>query len=632
MNIFYRRTLIIVICVIILLFVFFIFLRSGLNNFVADYIDNKVQSIEQQYNISIPYEGIEMKGMSGVEIKNIAVIPSGSDTLVSAGSFFVKLNLEKLFFSKAEISGMEINDLNLNFITKGSHSNFDFIFGKDASSSSEKEKNYSIMTEQILNFLFKMLPRDASLHNLRISYQDDKEDLAIDILHFIIEDHRFATEIISTENGIKNEWICKGFFLEEEQKIDIRLYAKENNVITLPFIKHRWGSTIQVDTLAFELKAIKNSPDLYTLKGKAGVKGLTVYDDRIATEKVILNRGFINYNINIGKNFIELNNNTTVYFNKLKLNPYIKAEKNKDWHIIASLDKKDFPANDFFESIPKGFFRHIEGLEADGTLTYHFFLDVDMTNVERLKFESTLNSRNFRILKYGNTDLRLMNEPFKLTIYEKERPVRTFILGSENPDFRTYGQISRYLPYAIMHGEDAGFFSHKGFLQDAFRRSLVQNIQENRFARGGSTLSMQVVKNVFLSRNKTIARKLEEIMIVWLIETNKLTSKRRMFEVYMNVIEWGPNVYGITEAARFYFNKEPSTLSLTECVFLAYILPAPKRVKSHFNGLQIKPAFYLFYYDAVKRLYQRNWISYEERARSNPNLMITGPAMEYLLR
>src|SRR5690606_39233722 len=95
----------------------------------------------------------------------------------------------------------------------------------------------------------------------------------------------------------------------------------------------------------------------------------------------------------------------------------------------------------------------------------------------------------------------------------------------------------------------------------------------------GSTISMQLVKNVFLDREKTLARKVEEMLIVWLIEHNRLISKERMFEVYLNVIEWGRNVYGIAEASRHYFLKSPSDLTLGESIFLASIVPSPK------NGL-----------------------------------------------
>jgi membrane peptidoglycan carboxypeptidase len=160
----------------------------------------------------------------------------------------------------------------------------------------------------------------------------------------------------------------------------------------------------------------------------------------------------------------------------------------------------------------------------------------------------------------------------------------------------------------------------------------VENIETGSFRRGASTLSMQVVKNVFLNQDKTMARKLEEIMIVWLIENNRLTSKSRMFEVYMNIIEWGPDVYGVTEAARFYFSKDPSALTLSECIFLAYIIPNPKHIKDYFSGLRLRYTYYEFFSNAVRRLSQRNIISLEDAAGANPNVNFRGPAVAYLTR
>ena len=87
---------------------------------------------------------------------------------------------------------------------------------------------------------------------------------------------------------------------------------------------------------------------------------------------------------------------------------------------------------------------------------------------------------------------------------------------------------------------------------------------------------MQLVKNVFLSRNKTIARKLEEMLIVWLIESNHLTSKERMFEVYLNIAEWGPMIYGAAEASRYYFAKEPSQLKPCRVHFYGQYYPQAK--------------------------------------------------------
>ena len=276
-------------------------------------------------------------------------------------------------------------------------------------------------------------------------------------------------------------------------------------------------------------------------------------------------------------------------------------------------------------------FNNLEGLKANGTLSYHFLLDVDFSSLDSLQLESSLTARNFQITQYGNTDLRKMNEPFEYTVYENDEPVRTFEVGEGNPSFRPFLMVSRYLPLAIMQSEDAGFFYHNGFIPSAIRESLILDLKERRFARGGSTLSMQLVKNVFLSRNKTIARKLEEILIVWLIESNHLTSKERMFEVYLNIVEWGPFVYGAAEASHFYFAKEPSALSLGECIFLASIIPKPKHVRYCFDGLQLKPYYTEFYQVILSRLVDRGLITPEEAEGVRPeDLKITGPAKYYL--
>jgi hypothetical protein len=95
---------------------------------------------------------------------------------------------------------------------------------------------------------------------------------------------------------------------------------------------------------------------------------------------------------------------------------------------------------------------------------------------------------------------------------------------------------------------------------------------------------MQLVKNVYLSRQKTMARKVEEMLIVWIIENSNLSSKQRMFEIYLNLIEWGRNVYGIGEASRYYFGKHPSQLDIGEGIFLASIVPKPKSGLYRFEG------------------------------------------------
>lgn len=140
---------------------------------------------------------------------------------------------------------------------------------------------------------------------------------------------------------------------------------------------------------------------------------------------------------------------------------------------------------------------------------------------------------------------------------------------------------------------------------------------------------MQLVKNVFLTRNKNIARKLEEALIVWLIEGQHLTSKERMYEVYLNIAEWGPLIYGIHEAADFYFDKRPSQLSLEECIFLASIIPKPKHYKSSFTpDGRLRDSQEGYFRLIAERLTKKGLISEEQAAKVDiANVTLRGAAL-----
>jgi membrane peptidoglycan carboxypeptidase len=250
-----------------------------------------------------------------------------------------------------------------------------------------------------------------------------------------------------------------------------------------------------------------------------------------------------------------------------------------------------------------------------------------MKAVDSLKFVSKLTRKDFRIVKYGRTNLSKMSGPFEYTAYEKGQAVKTFEVGPGNPDFRSYDQISPYLINAVLLCEDNGFPWHNGFLLEAFRGAIIENIKKGRFARGGSTITMQLVKNVFLNRNKTVVRKLEEMMIVWLIESNHLTSKNRMFEVYLNIIEWGPLVYGANSASHFYFKKDVSQLTIPEAIFMASIIPRPKYYQYCFDSGQVLKPYFIEHMNLIAgKMLKKEVISQDEFDRFIPVIKITGPA------
>jgi len=123
--------------------------------------------------------------------------------------------------------------------------------------------------------------------------------------------------------------------------------------------------------------------------------------------------------------------------------------------------------------------------------------------------------------------------------------------------------------------EDAAFFRHAGFAPWAIRDALVRDLRAGRFLVGASTISMQLAKNLFLRREKTLARKAQEVILTWWLEVAR--TKQEILELYLNLIEYGPSIYGIRAAANHYFGGEPAELSAAEAAFLATSLPDPKR-------------------------------------------------------
>jgi hypothetical protein len=149
------------------------------------------------------------------------------------------------------------------------------------------------------------------------------------------------------------------------------------------------------------------------------------------------------------------------------------------------------------------------------------------------------------------------------------------IVGPDNPDFTPYDQISPYLVGSIMTTEDNGFFKHRGWVSSEFKSALRRNLKGGGFRLGASSITMQMTKNVLLTKDKTLSRKLQELFLVWYLE--QILPKERILELYFNAIEFGPRIYGIGAATRHYFGKKPSELTPLEAAFFSSILPSPKR-------------------------------------------------------
>ncbi|MGO9139358.1 MAG: monofunctional biosynthetic peptidoglycan transglycosylase [Syntrophales bacterium] len=150
--------------------------------------------------------------------------------------------------------------------------------------------------------------------------------------------------------------------------------------------------------------------------------------------------------------------------------------------------------------------------------------------------------------------------------------------GKKKKIIQQWVPLSQVPPYAIkavIIAEDDKFWSHEGFDYEAMQKAIEKDIKKRKFALGGSTISQQLAKNLYLTPSKNPVRKIKEAILTWRLERN--LSKKRIIELYLNCVEWGDGVFGIEAAARHYFSKDVSELTAQEAARLAAVLPNPIR-------------------------------------------------------
>jgi hypothetical protein len=170
-------------------------------------------------------------------------------------------------------------------------------------------------------------------------------------------------------------------------------------------------------------------------------------------------------------------------------------------------------------------------------------------------------------------------------------------LGRYHPDFAPIDKMPAHLTAAFLTAEDGRFFSHPGFDLEMIRRALAHDLEMRAFAKGGSTITQQLAKNLFLPQSRTLARKMEETVLAWRLQT--LIPKKRMLELYLNVIELGPQIRGVKQAARAYFGKDLAELRPIESAHLAALTPNPQGLARRFRDGRVDEGWMQRLYDLL---------------------------------
>jgi hypothetical protein len=535
-----------------------------------------IAKADANYGLKIKIGSAGFTGLSTVNMKHISVVPKDRDTLSTINDITIGVKIFPLLFGDVKLSEVNLNEGKLNVVFRDSLTNIDFILKRKKKDSVSTHKvNLSDLASDLLDAVFYKIPDDMEIKNMMFHLNDnDTASLKFLTTSATIDNGKLKSNIVV--NDTVATWHINGKLNPGSKRLNVMLFAEGKKVELPQYLEQKFHTKISFDTVTTEMKDADYSGDDYKISGSWGIKNLVINQKRISANDIIVPDAKVDADMLIGENYVCLDSTSTVFLKKASVHPYLKytLSPNKIYEMKINAEEQDAQA--IFDSFPLGLFESLEGIKVQGKLKYNLDFYLDSSTPDSVRFNSTLTPFNFKIVQWGKNNLQKINADFVYTPYEYGKPMRNITIGPSNPNFTRLEDISPNFKNALLTSEDPSFFRHHGFVEESIRKSIAVNFKEKRFKRGGSTISMQLVKNVFLSRQKTLSRKAEEILIVWLIENNRLISKQRMLEVYFNIIEMGQNVYGIGEAAHHYFGKSPSELTIGEGIFLANIVPKPK--------------------------------------------------------
>lgn len=546
-------------------------------------IRKAINKAEHDYDLDLKIESAKFVGLSSVRFKNIIIVPKDRDSLARIENFQIGVKLFPLLFGDIKLAEINLDKGVIHLVKKDSLSNYDFLFRKNQADplDEKSEPDLAKLANNLLNKMLYKIPDDMDIRDFSITFTDDTNKVDLFTSRATIDGGDVSSTI--RLNGNEAVWHVEGTVDPDDKELNLMLFA-DNKKVELPYLEKKFGLKLTFDTVITEMRGTHRSGSELEVNGSWKVKNLLVNHPRIAGNDIIVPDASLDADMVFGKNFVSIDSTSTIHLKNIELHPFIKYTLSPVKIYELKLHTDELDAQELINSFPQGLFESLEGIKVAGKLQYDLNFYLDAQKPDEVIFHSRLRNKGFKVVKWGKTNLQKINGSFVYTPYEYGKPMRDIIIGPENPNYTPLDQISPSLKNALLTAEDPSFYSHNGFVEESIRKSIATNFKEKAFKRGGSTISMQLVKNVFLNRQKTLARKIEEILIVWIMENGKLSSKQRMFETYLNLIEWGRNVYGIGEAARYYFSKHPSELDIGESIFLASIVPKPKSGLYRFEG------------------------------------------------
>lgn len=675
---------------VLTLVVLFLIIPPIVHFIVLDQIETRLQGLQKRIGYPITYRSIDFTDRTTLRIEGLTVhsLPDSSPELVwrpnasrelraHADSLWAQSQAMPLFYLGrctvqfypfGAITGRWIRTVVIDtlalHLTRNQNGRYNFQNALDwwkqrkadtiTVAEPEPPGDKNRIAEWVEQYLERK-PPTVSIQDLAVAYEDYTPTLPKTRWVWPQPPNVFSLDraaVTLQENVLGNaELRIKGTFTDGDQSHRVAVEGQLDNQrhemqvegtfdasFKVPFSRDVTNADIFLQGFDVRVMSLEQDSDVDNLKARLNITNLEVVSDAISDQKLKnMNIGF-ELDLDLSPDSIRIRPSTRVYLNQINMaidGSIARLTEKPKYDFRLSLAKMS--VNDFFYSIPSALMKKLTGIRVEGDMSWQAHILIDMAQLDSLTVDPDVElSDNFRVVSLGDSIfIRRLQKPFEHTVVLEDDRDCTFVVGPDNSYFTPLDSVAPILVASVMMCEDASFMKNNGFNVLQIERSLAEDIRKKRFVRGASTISMQFVKNIFLSREKTLARKFQEMVLTWLINHEKLLDpyrrkeehKKRLLEIYLNIIEWGPDVYGVGRASEFYFKKKPSQLTISEAVFLAGIIPNPKKYERYFENGKPRKKHIDYMSVIVRILREKDFLTQEEMEANTPiQFSITGDA------
>lgn len=545
-----------------------ILLKLGLRLLSYHLVNRLTKILKKNHNVFFRIEKPRLRGMRRFVFNKIYIKTGGYRIIISNGSITINLHslihngsfhkiveifdLREVFFHA--IASMEKKDIQLN---SGSDDRFSF-----------ERKYYSFFRKSIEKFWRLSLTGNIQRTTIVARFHNKTVNLFFKDLGMIGNSIKGHIEI-----GIKNYWFKTPFELykdADECKLEISSQAVVlgNNSGTL---SEKESQHLSFSGYKITYRETDNFD--YTLSGE--ILNILISGQNISLTPVLIKKLEIEQRIRFTENEFRILKESSLNFDGISFfQEFHHCCRESDllrMSLILFIE-----GSDFLQHFPFLSMQGIRSLEVSGDTAIKLDYMTSLADFSNYYFNARVLQNTLKIEKNKEFDISYLSGDFVHKVNDHSGTKRYLNISKANKNFLSTTEIPSFVANIIVATEDPNFYKHRGIDSHFIGIAIAKNIINKKFVKGASTITMQLAKNLFLNRKKTPVRKLEEVVLAWLIENPFRISKDRILEIYLNIIEFGENIYGLSEAARYYFEKKVLDLGITELLVLSYIIPRPK--------------------------------------------------------